>query len=237
MSWLISVADGTLMLYLLMKSPVDTRGPGSAQKAASIGMVFAFAMYWLISFASKGANIWNVVTQFIPNNQSGTCKTAGCKDTYHYIHLSLHIEQCLESAATGMLLLFSLDYALFAIGYIRQLPETDLLRKRLSWSISALAVAFVARNTVEFVITLYYSPLDHSALPPIQLLYLAIYGVLSVLMYISVVFVESTRNKRHHTAEHPRDRTLSVTGRHDEKQQVNLGVDQYSRNYVSRPYY
>lgn len=234
MNCLVSIADGALLVYLLKKSPVEIKHPDSGRQPSHIAMIFAFAMYWIIGIASKGANIWNVITQFSPIGNSHACETAKCANEIKGIDLSLRIEQDLDSAATGMLLLFSIGYALFAIGYIRhRLPETHPSRKKLSLAIGILATAFAARNIVEFVITLFYSQFDHEASQGIQLLYLAFYGVLSVIVYTSVIFVEATQildqPGSHEAMLNTGPLTHGYTGvwYHD-KPQPNVNVHQYS---------
>lgn len=237
MGCLSSIADGLLLVYLLARSPVDIKIAGSLPYVV---MIFAFAMYWLISFVTKGAQIWNVITQFTPNNESTKCK--GNCNVSNGIEKSLQIEQDLDSAATGMLLLFSIGYALFSISYIHRLPKTLASHKRLSISVGTLATAFLARNTVDFAFTLIYSQFDREASLGIQLVYLALWGLLSVGIYTSVVFVEATLKKGEPAIDEPRYQ--SPQGTDDvggywqrEKPQVNVGADYYPSTYRSYPYY
>lgn len=187
-----ALADGLLLTYLIQRGPVkvDTSG-----KPAKYVMYFAFFMYWLIGICTKGAQIWDVVQQFTPRDADKDCKAKNDCAYRHGVDLSLRIEQDLASAASGMLLLFSIGYALFSMGYIRDPPGDGPLQKRLSLSVVALATFNLSRNIVNFAFTLIYAQFDHSASLGIQLVYVALWGLLTVGAYISVVCVEATKHK------------------------------------------
>lgn len=158
-------------------------------------MYIAFAFYWFIGICTKGAQVWDVVQQFTPRDAEKTCVKSGDCDYLKGAALSLQIERDLASAASGMLLLFSIGYGIFSIWYLRDPPDDGPLQKRLSRSVVALATFFLSRNIVNFAFTLLYAQFGHSAGLAIQLVYAALWGALTVGVYVAVVFIEGTKKK------------------------------------------
>lgn len=186
---LASIADGLLMVYLLNKSPVDVMHAGWV---AAIAMVLAIVVYWIIGTASKGTQIWNLVVQNSAPDPSGDDGSG----TSPIITKSLAIFQDLDTVASGMQLLFAIGFALLARRYLNHLSQVEKLRKRLTFAVSVLALAFLARNAVKFAFTLVYSQLGNK-IPPlaIQLVFMAFYGPLSVAIWACIISIAHMRGK------------------------------------------
>jgi len=180
-------ADLVLMIYLYTDSPVDVK---SKPYGTRLAMKSAIVMYFIISLFTKGSQIWNLMGQI--NSDTG-------KSWYHL--KSLDYYQGLGTAAFGLLLAFSIGFGLLSIGFIRLLPPTYTLRARLSWAIGIFATVFLARNIVMFTFTIIYSQLHYTASLGAQLIYMAFYGLLSVVLYVCVVWIAAVRRKEDDMAD------------------------------------
>ena len=187
---LASIADGLLMVYLLNKSPVDVAHGGHF---AVLAMVLAIVVYFIIGTASKGTQIWNLVVQ---NSVDIGSDSAGNGNTPAIITKSLHIFQYLDTVASGMLLLFAIGFALLAGRFLKHLSKTKTMRKRLSLAVAVLASAFLVRNSVKFAFALIYSQLNEIASLGIQLTYMAIYGLLSVVIFACIISIAAIQGKK-----------------------------------------
>lgn len=186
---LASIADGLLMVYLLNKSPVDVTHGGWL---SLIAMVLAVVVYWIIGTASKGTQIWNLVVQ---NSAPDPQADSGSDDTSPIITKSLVIFQDLDTVASGMQLLFAIGFALLARRYLSHLSQVEKRRKRLTFAVSVLALAFLSRNAVKFAFTLVYSQLGKIAPLAIQLVFMAVYGPLSATIWACIISIAHMRGK------------------------------------------
>jgi hypothetical protein len=172
-----SIADGLLQGYLILHSPVEIK---TASRLPKLLMILALVLYSLTSISNRGTQLWNVILQIYPSPGRGS---DGFSQT------SSQIYQDLGTAACGMILLFAIGYALFAIQYFRRLSTAEGNRKRLRWGVGILAASFLVRNVVVFVFALIYPRYQHTAALGAQLVYLAFYGLLSVAIYACVVAI------------------------------------------------
>lgn len=180
---LSSIADGILQIWLLTASPVNIQeGP----VLAKVAMITAIVIYWIISFVCKGTQIWALVQQITPNFIHSLAN--GDKKTAEGLTLGFEIYQDLNTAASGMMLLFSIGFAIFSFNFVRRRYKgrSDKQYNRVTVAIGTLAVVFLARNAVMFTFTLVYSQFNHIAPPGIQLVYFAFYDILSVGVYICI---------------------------------------------------
>ena len=228
-----SIADGVLMVYLFTHSPVDVKDAGFWPKLA---MIFALVIYWLIGvFASRGIQIWNLVYQLSPSKGNGS-------ENNDWLAPSVRINQDLDAAASGMQLLFAIGFALLSVVFIRHLSRTNTLRKRLAWGVAVLAAAFLVRNIVTFVFTLLYSRFDHIASLSVQLVYMAFYGLLSVVIYICIVLIAAAQQEEQPVTEGPRYGRVQQTttnegyGWQPGKPQVHVSSNANPNSYNAYPY-
>ena len=181
---LASIADGLLMVYLLKHSPVDVAHAG---RFVLIALKIAIAIYFIIATVSKGTEIWNLLDQNVLDTGSNSSDPTT---------LSITIFQDLGTVATGMLLLFAISFAVLAGRYLHHLAKNQMLRKRVSFAVAALAAAFLVRNLVNFVFALYYSQYNHVAALGVQLIYMAFYGILSVIIFGCIVLIAASQEKQ-----------------------------------------
>ena len=169
-----AIADGLLQGYMILHSPVDIK---TASRLPRLLMTLALVFFSLTSISGKGTQLWNVLIQIYYSTGTGSNDP------------SSHIYQDLGTAASGMILLFAIGYALFSLQYVRRLSTAEGNRKRLRWGVAILAAAFLVRNIVVFVFVVIYSQYHHIAALGVQLVYLAFYGLLSVAIYACVVAI------------------------------------------------
>jgi hypothetical protein len=169
------------MVYLLRKSPLKVAHAGHF---GGLAMILAAVVYWIIGTASKGTQIWNLVVQNSGNTDSAS---KGDKTTNNIIKKSLQIFQDLDTVASGMLFLFAIGFAILASRYLNHKSKTKTLRKRLTFAVAVLAAAFLVRNAVKFTFALIYSQFSKFASLSIQLVYMAIYGLLSVIIFACII--------------------------------------------------
>lgn len=178
-----SVADGILQIWLLTASPVNVR---EGLSVARYAMTTAIVIFWIISFVCKGTQIWALVQQIDPKFVHSLAN--GNKKTANGLTLGLEIYQYLNTAASGMMFLFSIGYAIFSFGFVyrRRKARSNAGGERVATAIGVLATCFFSRNAVMFAFTLIYAQLGHIAPLSIQLVYLAFYGILSVGIYTCI---------------------------------------------------
>jgi hypothetical protein len=178
---LASIADGLLMVYLLRKSPFKVAHAGHL---GGLAMILAVVVYWIIGTASKGTQIWNLVVQ---NSNITDLESDGDQNANKIIRKSLQIFQDLDTVASGMLFLFAIGFAILASRYLNHKSKTKTLRNRLAFAVAILAAAFLVRNVVKFTFALIYSQLGKVAFLGVQLVYMAIYGLLSVIIFACII--------------------------------------------------
>ena len=166
---LSNTADGLLQTYLLTRSPIDFKSAGLLPWFI---MAFALAAYAVTSIGSRGTQIWSVVAQI-----------AGSSDS------TSKFWQYVACAAAGLILLFAIGWSIFAVSFLKQLSLEHAMRRRLQWAIAVLAAAFLGRNIVVFIFFLLYSQFAYTAGVGVQLAYLALYGLLSVVIWMCVLVV------------------------------------------------
>ena len=176
------------MVYLLNRSPVSVQHAG---RIGALAMILAIVVYWVIGTASKGTQIWNLVVQ----NSAPDANSSGGNNTSSILTKSQAIFQDLDTVASSMQLLFAIGFAILSRRYLKHLSQNAELRKRLSFAVSILAIAFLVRNAVKFAFALVYSQLNKIASLGIQLAYMAIYGPLSVLIFACIVSIAAMRGK------------------------------------------
>jgi lysylphosphatidylglycerol synthetase-like protein (DUF2156 family) len=169
---LSNTADGLLQVYLIKHSPVDISKAGWFPRLV---MILAAVVYALTSFATRGTQTWSVVAQIY-----------GGGDT------SVKYWQDLGSAASGMILLYAIGWTIFAFSFVRQ---TSATQQRLRWGVAVLATSFLGRNVVVFVFALLYSQYQHHAGYGVQLAFLALYGLLSVVIWTSILVVAGSHEE------------------------------------------
>jgi hypothetical protein len=196
MGSLASLADGFLLIYLKNTSPVHVKHTGFF---GNIAMLVAIVLYFLISSATKGTQIWSLMVQIGAGIGNGDSDSSD-----DYTAESLQIYQDVDTAASGMLLLFSIGFALLSINFLSHLSKTHPLRKRLSWAVTILAASFLVRNIVIFVFTLIYAQYGQVASLIIQLIYMAFYGLLSVVVYACIVSIAAAQEKEDPWVDEPR---------------------------------
>jgi hypothetical protein len=190
MGSLPSLADGLLMLYLKAYSPVDTECAGPF---VTIAMIFAFVFYWLSSVAAKGTQIWSLIAQKATGTGNGGFKSSG-----GYSNLAakaLRIYRDVYSAATGMHLLFAISFALASVAFLRQRSKNQTLHNGPYLAIAILAASFLVRGVFDFVITFIYRQNGYVSLI-IQLIFMATYGILSVVIYACIVSMAAAQKKQ-----------------------------------------
>jgi hypothetical protein len=221
---LASIADGLLMVYLLNRSPVSLEHAG---RVGTLAMILAIVVYWIIGTASKGTQIWNLVIQNSPPDSSDDGTTPSI------LTKSQTIFQDLDTVASGMQLLFAIGFAILARRYLNHLSQTGALRKRLSFAVSVLAIAFLVRNAVKFAFALVYSQLNKTAWLGTQLVYMAIYGPLSVVIFASIVAIAAMRGKE---KESTASRVTTSTSYQKVPQQATASVSEIpdDRSYQSQ---
>ena len=206
-------------------------------------MIIAIVFFWVLAWASKGSSIWSLVVQ---NSRMGSGN--GLFSDSHpkeekYVKLSVNIYQDLNSAACGMLLLFSIGFALFSTTFIRRFSNERPGYKHLKWSAGVLAASYVARNAVIFIFDLLYAQFDHTAALSIQLVYMVCYSGLSVVIYTFIVVVATAVEKEGPLQNNPTYGPVEQTGTDDgpswqqQKPQVHVVQDHYPSPYGSYPYY
>lgn len=173
---LSNIADGLLQTHLLVHSPVDMNTAGWLLKLV---MRVALVIYSLASGGSQGSQIWSVVEQI----------QTKLDFTPTYV-------KDLAATAAGMLLLFSIGWTIFAISFIRKIPLDHATRKRLQWAAAVLAASFLGRNILVFVFFLLYSQYEHTAGDGVQLAYLALYGLGSVMIWTSILMIAGSHEER-----------------------------------------
>lgn len=136
-------------------------------------MILAVVIYSVLSFATRGTQTWSVVEQI----------SGGGYTTLKYW-------QDLGSAASGMILLYAIGWTIFAFSFVRH--ETQ---RRLRWGVSVLAGSFLSRNVVVFVFVLLYSQYKLHAGYGIQLVFLAFYGLLSVVIWTCILVVAGSHKE------------------------------------------
>jgi hypothetical protein len=141
-------------------------------------MILAAVVYILTSFATRGTQTWSVIEEISGDDDA--------KPKYW---------QALGSAASGMILLYAIGWTIFAVSYLRQLSTLDATERRLRWGIGVLASSFLGRNVVVFAFVLLYFQYEHQAGYGVQLAYLALYGLLSVAIWTSILVVAGRREE------------------------------------------
>ena len=118
---LSTVADGLLQTYLIKHLPVDMKKPGWFPRFV---VVLAVVVYSVLSFATRGTQTWSLVEQI----------NGGSDAIVKYW-------QDLGSAASDMILLYPIGWAIFALSFFR------CTNQQLSqWWIIALAASFLGRT-------------------------------------------------------------------------------------------
>ncbi|KAK6387913.1 hypothetical protein LTR65_008368 [Meristemomyces frigidus] len=225
MGTLSSIADGLLIYCVLGKATADLKHAGLSPYLV---MVFAVIIYWIASGASKGTEIWNLMVEILGSGKGSSDK----RDISDHLSISksLFISQCLESTASGMLLLFAIGFALFCASLIRRLSTTHTFHKRLCLAVGVLSVAFLIRNTVMFVFFLIYSQYHHVAPFGVQLVYMSFHGLLSVVVYVCILAIATVQEGEEpliDETEHGQVQKTAVTEGdrlQQDKAQVNLST-------------
>jgi hypothetical protein len=88
-----------------------------------------------------------------------------------------------------MILLYAIGWTIFAVSCLRQLSKLDSTERRLRWGIGVLASSFLGRSVVVFIFVLLYFQYGHQAGYGVQLAYVALYGLLSVAIWTSILVV------------------------------------------------
>jgi hypothetical protein len=187
MGSLSSLADGLLMLYLKKYSPVDTKSSGPFVNIVSL---FALVFYWLSSVATRGTQIWGAV---VTGNRNGNSGSSG--GLSHIMMKALTVYRNAYSAASGMHLLFAISFALASIIFVCQLSKTPTLRNPPYRAIAILAASFLVRGVFNFVVTYNYTQIHRSASLKTQLVFMAAYGLLSVVIYACIVSMAAAQRK------------------------------------------
>ena len=103
-------------------------------------MIIAAVVYILMSFAARGTQAWTVAEEI-----------SGTKNARPWYW------QAIGTSASGMILLYAIGWAIFAVSYVRQLSKLHATKRRLRWGIGGLASWFVGREIVVFVFVLLFS--------------------------------------------------------------------------------
>jgi hypothetical protein len=178
---LSNTADGLLQTYLLKYSPIDIKTAGWIPRTL---MILALIVYAVTSIGSRGTQIWSVIAQI--SGSSGSISK---------------FWQYVACAAAGTILLFAIGWSIFAISFLKQLAPEHAMRTRLQWSIAVLATAFLGRNIVVFVFYLLYSQFAQTAGHGVQLTYLALYGLLSVIIWTCILVVAGCHEEKEGNGE------------------------------------
>ena len=141
-------------------------------------MIIAAVVYILMSFAARGTQAWTVAEEI-----------SGTKNARPWYW------QAIGTAASGMILLYAIGWAIFAVSYVRQLSKLHATKRRLRWGIGGLASSFLGREIVVFVFVLLFSQYAFHAGYGVQLAYLALYGVLSVVIWTCILVIAGSHEE------------------------------------------
>jgi hypothetical protein len=184
---LASIAYRLLMLYFMKHSPMDVAYAGAF---AGLAIFLAVLIYSIISAASKGTQICNIMTQNAADagsNSDGNSNDPLIKST---------VFKDLDTAARGMLLLFGIDFALLSISFLHHLSKSQRSRKRIFFAVATLAAPFPVQNVVKFVFILIYAQYNGIAALGIQLIYIAFYGLLPVTISACIISIAAFKKRK-----------------------------------------
>ena len=185
-----SLADGALMTYLLQKSPVGME-VRSRSTALPFVMWLLFGIFGLASIATKGTQIWSIFEQIDSSNDNDSGSDSA-SDIHEFG--SQVTAQDINTAAAGMQLLFAILYFVFTFWYLRRVKGHSAT-KTLIATIVTLGMAYLVRNIVCFVFVLLYSQYNHTDPLGVQLVYLAFYGILSVVIFCDILWIATLQEK------------------------------------------
>jgi hypothetical protein len=247
-----SSADGLILTYLLKWSPFMTMWAGRSGLAAKLLILTVIVVYWVLGVTTWGVHAATLYYDVVP--WAGGIDPERNQDAANSANiLSLELYQWIGSAASGMPVLGALGFAGLCVAIIKKRaasssPHTTTitpppLPKAMRNGILALGAGWLLRSAVVFVFALVYNQYGHTAGLGVQLLYLALYGGLTAVVYACIVYVVPRWSKVKAISGPPTPaigstlQTLSNTGSRVHVAGVHVtGVHKSSDIRLNRPY-
>jgi len=175
-----------------------TTWAGRSGLAAKLLILTVIVVYWVLGITTWGVHAWTLYYDVVP--WAGGTDPERYQDAPNSANiLSLKLYQWIGCAASGMPVLSALGFAGLCVAIIKKRaasPHTTVttitpppLPKAMRNGTLALGAGWLLRSALVFVFALVYDQFGHTASLGVQLLYLALYGGLTAVVYACIVYV------------------------------------------------
>jgi hypothetical protein len=192
-----SSADGLILTYLVKWSPFMTTWAGRSGLAAKLLILTVIVVYWVLGVTTWGVHAWTLYYDVVPWAGTDPERYQDAPNSANILSLKLY--QWIGCAASGMPVLGALGFAGLCVAIIKKRavsPHTTVttitpppLPKAMRNGTLALGAGWLLRSALVFVFALVYDQYGHTASLGVQLLYLALYGGLTAVVYACIVYV------------------------------------------------